>query len=67
MRFEQRIIVATQTIGRVTPRDSLVEHSAHGDPINITSMDTKADDTATPLVHDYQHPVRLACEGFTPE
>ena len=49
MRFEQRVVVSAQTIGRVTARDCLIEHSAHADAINITSVDTKPDDTSAPL------------------
>ena len=57
---EQRVIVGAQSVGWISPRDGLVEHLAHGDSINIASVHAKANDTAAPLVHDHQHPVRLA-------
>ena len=57
MIFEQRIIVGAQGHGRTGARDRLIEHFAHSDCIDISSMNAEADDASTPLVDDYQHPV----------
>jgi hypothetical protein len=59
MTFEERVIVSAQDVGWVGPGDRMIEHLAHGDAINITSVNAKPDDAPTPLVDDDQHPVGL--------
>ncbi len=48
-------------------RDSLVEHATKGNTVDIASVDAKADDAPTELIHDNEHPVALQKNGFTPK
>ena len=38
-------------------RDSLVEHTAQCDTINIAGMNTKADYSPREMIHDDEHPM----------
>ena len=62
---KQRIIVGAEVVGDSLVRDSQIEKTTQGDPIDITGMDTQADDAARELVHDHEYPVALQKNGFT--
>jgi hypothetical protein len=38
-----------------------------GDTIYISSMDAKADDAPSELIHDDEYPVAIQMSGFTPK
>ena len=62
---EQWVIVRTEVVRNTLGRNSLVEHEAQGDTINVAGMEAKADDTPRELIHDHKHPVALQKNGFT--
>ena len=62
---EQWVIVRTEVVRNTLSRNSLVEHEAQGDTINVAGMEAKADDTPRELIHDHKHPVVLQKNGFT--
>jgi len=61
MAFEQWVIVRAQCLGWIGAGDGLVEHFAHSDSIDISSVNAEANDTSAPLVDDNQNPMRLQC------
>ena len=47
--------------------NGFVKHAAQCDAVDICSVDAKADDAPSKLVHDDEHPVALQQNRFTPK
>jgi len=64
---EQRVIVRTQVVRKTPIRDSVVEQATKDYTIDITRMQTEAYYASRELIHDYEQPVALQVNRFTPK
>jgi hypothetical protein len=61
---KQQIVIGTQTFGGMLTGDCVVEHSARGYAIDVSSFDAQADDASREHVHHDHNPVAPQEDGF---
>lgn len=67
LELEERVVIKAQTYGQALPADRAIEHAAERDSVYRNGLDSKADDSATELIHDDQNPVRTKQDRIGPE
>src|SRR5262249_3038549 len=65
MKSIQRIVIRTQIFGkRRCASNRLLEHPTKRQTIDDSGLNSKSDDPARVLVHDYEYPIGSPCDGF---
>ena len=59
MKLEQRIVVGAEISRWALSIKGVIEHAAHGGPIDVTAMNAEPDYATRELIHDDQYPVRI--------
>jgi hypothetical protein len=67
MELEERVVIKAQSYGQALPVDGAIEHAAERDSVYRHGLDSKANDSATELIHDDQDPVRPKQDRIGPE
>ena len=58
MKTIKRIVIGTEVLGhRALVSNGMVEHSAKGDTVDRSCLQTKPNDPTSVLIHDDQYPV----------
>src|SRR5579862_6794363 len=57
MKLEQRIVISADVLRQQLASDGAIEHSTHGDAIDVGALDAKADDAAGKNIYHQHHPV----------
>ncbi len=64
---EQRVVIGADVFGQGLARDGVIEHPTYGDAVDVSTLDTEAEDTTGEHVHDDQHPVTVQENRFAAE
>jgi hypothetical protein len=67
MKLKQWIVIGTEISRGTLSIKGVIEHAAHGGPIDVTAMNAVPDYATRVLIHDDQHPVRIEQDRFAAE
>ncbi|MFT5394401.1 MAG: hypothetical protein ACI8PT_004612 [Gammaproteobacteria bacterium] len=64
MKLKQRVLIGTEISRWTLPIKNVIEHAAHGGPIDVTAMNAEPDYATRELIHEDQYPVRIEHDRF---
>ena len=64
---EQRIVIGTQILGSPLFGKAWAEHPAECSAVDVTGLDTEADNPPGKLIHNDEYPVSLQPDRFAAE